>query len=203
MFHVKHEVWDLLDQASGRELDTTARGRLSTYTELALERAMPAGMVGRTDAEGFAQRHLADSLRVVPLLDARHIADAGTGAGLPGVPVAIALPDVDVTLIEQRRQRIAFLELVAERIALPRLRIVHAGLSRVEERFDVVLARAIGDATDTWRRTRQLLRPGGRVVYWAGERFDAAIDGPPDAACSTVGTSTLAMAGPLVIMAQL
>ena len=44
MFHVKHEVWDLLGQVSGRALDTTARGRLSTYTELALERAMPAGM---------------------------------------------------------------------------------------------------------------------------------------------------------------
>jgi 16S rRNA (guanine527-N7)-methyltransferase len=126
----------------------------------------------------------------------------GSGAGLPGVPIAIAVPGAHVVLAEPRRSRVAFLELVVDELHLENA-TVHAG--RVEDLapgYDVTLARGFAGPVATWGSARRLLRGTGRLFYWAGASFDPARDGPPDALVDVHRRADLESAGPIVIMAR-
>ena len=120
---MKHEAWAGQAHGVGSPLDGDQLERLAAYVDLMREQAIPAGMVAPSDTARLWDRHIVDSLRAVPLLSGvLELADLGSGAGLPGVPLAVALPRLRVALIEQRRQRVGFLELVVERLGLPNVR---------------------------------------------------------------------------------
>lgn len=185
-------------------LDGTQTDRLERFEDLLRERAAALGMIARNDLTRLRERHVLDSLRAAPALPeaVRSVLDLGSGAGLPGIPVAIARPDLAVTLSETRHQRIAFLELVVTELGLSHVS-VHAG--RAEDApgpFEACLARAFRDAAGSWTVSRKLLRPQGCLVYFAGARFDVARDVPAGVAASVAPTSSLANAGPLVIMTR-
>jgi len=202
MFHVKHEAWAEMAAAAGVDLDERALHLLDRYETLLRDRAIPMGMVAPSDTDRLFERHILDGLRALPHLGtARTLADAGSGGGVPGVPIAVGAPALRVTLIEPRRQRVAFLELVREELGLRHVVIRQARVRALDDRFDVVTARAFGGAAATWEATAPLLAPGGRVIYWAGERFDPDRDSPSGAVVDMVTTSGVAMSGPLAIMA--
>ena len=204
MFHVKHEAWVRMAREVGADLDDEALGRLDRYVGLLLDRAIPAGMVAPSDAERLFERHALDGLRAVPHLGAAaSLIDAGSGAGIPGVPIAVARPDLPVTLVDPRRQRVAFLELVRDELALTALDVRQGRAQSVGIEADVVTARALGDAMATWEATSRLLRLGGRLIYWAGGTFDPGRDSPAGASVEVLPTSGVAMPGPLVIMTPL
>jgi 16S rRNA (guanine527-N7)-methyltransferase len=143
--------------------------KLGSYAELLRQRAVPLGIVARSDASRLRERHIDDSMRALPCLDdARSAADVGSGAGLPGIPLAIARPDMPFWLIEPRRSRAAFLELCVEALGLANVRVVAARAEDAAVVVDVCLARAVDDALGAWSVARRLLRPGGWVVYFAG-----------------------------------
>ena len=204
MFHVKHEAWAGLARDMGVELDAAALQRVDLFATLLLERAIPAGMIAPSDAERLFERHVLDGLRAVPHLGAAvSLIDAGSGAGIPGVPIAVARPDLAVTLLEPRRQRVAFLELVRDDLGLASVTVRQGRAESVDDRADVVAARALGDASATWEATARLLTPGGRVFYWAGGTFDPRRDRPSGASVELVITTGVAMPGPLAIMAPM
>ena len=204
MFHVKHEAWVGLARDVGVELDEVAVQRVDRFAALLLERAIPAGMIAPSDAERLFERHVLDGLRAVPHLGtAASLIDAGSGAGIPGVPIAVARPDLVVTLLEPRRQRVAFLELVRDDLGLTSVTVRHGRAESVDDRADVVTARAFGDASATWEVTARLLVPGGRVIYWAGGTFDPRRDRPAGVSVELVTTTGVAMPGPLAIMAPM
>lgn len=120
--------------------------------------------------------HLADSLVALELdsvRTARAVADLGSGAGVPGLPLAIALPDANVTLIESASRKCAFLERTASVCGLRNVRVVHA---RAEvwppgiESFDLVSARALGPLEVVVEYAAPLLELGGTLVVWRGRR---------------------------------
>lgn len=193
---MKHEGWP-----SG--LSEHAAPLLDRYLALLLRYALPRGMISTADAAQVRERHLADSLRALPALTpSERAVDMGSGAGLPGVPLAIAVPDLHVVLAESRRTRIAFLELVIDELGLQNAS-VHAG--RVEDlprAFDVALARGFGDAGDSWRAAREVLTRAGRLFYWAGASFDAARVAPENAQVEVLEQPGLESQGPLVIMTR-
>ena len=204
MFHVKHEAWARLALDVGVELDEVALRRVDRFATLLLERAIPAGMIAPSDAERLFERHVLDGLRAVPHLGgAASLIDAGSGAGIPGVPIAVARPDLAVTLLEPRRQRVAFLELVRDDLGLESVTVRHGRAESVDDRADLVTARALGAASATWDATARLLTPGGRIIYWAGGTFDPARDRPHGASMELVTTAGVAMPGPLAIMAPM
>jgi len=126
----------------------------------------------------------------------------GSGAGLPGVPLAIVTAGLHVVLAESRRTRIAFLELVIEELELPNAS-VHAGrVQELPQGFDVALARGFGDAVATWNAARSVLTHGGRLLYWAGASFEVGRDAPTDAHVELHGSPGLESQGPIVIMAR-
>jgi 16S rRNA (guanine527-N7)-methyltransferase len=201
MFHVKHEPWG---PAAGLALDARQTTQLDRYEDLLADRAVPLGMIAEADLPRLAERHILDALRGAPLLprEVGTVCDLGSGAGLPGIPVAIARPDATVTLVEPRRNRAAFLELAVERLGLGNAE-VHPG--RAEDLpdggFDACLARAFAPLRPTWEAARRLLRPTGILLFWAGRGADLHADAPADARLTISPTSPLAEAGPIVIMA--
>lgn len=204
MFHVKHE--GLIADAGplGVILDTEQAALLDRYEALLRGRAAALGMIAAGDLGRLRERHILDSLRAVPALPEGpvEVVDMGSGAGLPGIPVAIARPDAHVVLAESRRQRIAFLELAATELGLGNVS-VHAGRAETApSAAGACLARAFRDARGSWEVAKMLLGPTGRLVYFAGSAFEPARDLPTTAAATVLPTSSLANAGPLVIMTR-
>jgi 16S rRNA (guanine527-N7)-methyltransferase len=198
---VKHEGLTAQADALGVILTSPQSESLVRYETLVRKRAAALGMIARGDLGRLRERHVLDSLRAVCVLEgAADALDLGSGAGFPGIPVAIALPELRMRLTETRAQRLAFLELVVMELRLPNVS-VHAG--RAEQAtgtVDACLARAFRDARTSWRVAGPHLRPGGRLIYFAGSGFDAARDLPGDATATILPPSSLAKSGPLVIM---
>jgi 16S rRNA (guanine527-N7)-methyltransferase len=203
-FHVKHEGLIAAAGVLGVRLAPPQAERLVEYEALVRERAAALGMVARGDLSRLRDRHILDSLRAAAVLDgvARDALDLGSGAGLPGIPVAIALPDLRMTLTETRRQRLAFLELAVMELGLANVSVRAGRAEHAACQVDACLARAFRDASASWRVAGPLLRPGGRLVYFGGAGFDAARDLPGDATATILPASSLAKSGPLVIMTR-
>jgi 16S rRNA (guanine(527)-N(7))-methyltransferase RsmG len=171
----------------GLDLDAQVVDRLDAFARLLETRAVPLGMIGKDDADRIVSRHVLDSLRASRALlelHARTIVDLGSGAGLPGIVVAIASPEVVITLAEVRPKRAAFLELVVERLGV-RNAEVHVGPAAglPPHAFDAATARAFAPPALAWVTARPLLREGGSLVFFAGasESIPAELPGahPP------------------------
>jgi 16S rRNA (guanine527-N7)-methyltransferase len=135
------------------------------------------------DRDQAATAHVADSLAalVLPqLAEAAALVDIGSGAGFPGLPVAVARPDAAVTLLESQRRKCVFLAEAIRAVSVPNARVLCA---RAEEwrdgagGFDAALARAVASQPVVLEYAAPLLRVGGVLVDWRGRR-----DGPEEAA---------------------
>jgi 16S rRNA (guanine527-N7)-methyltransferase len=199
---------DLWRQALGLgvDLDDDRAARLIGFERLLAERAVPLGAVARSDVARIRERHILDSLRAAPLLrEAERVYDLGSGAGLPGIVVAIALPQVRMVLVDRRASRAAFLELAVEELALPNARVFAGPVEEVAARADACLARAFAPLQRSWEVAERVLGPGGRLVYFGGRELgeEGSIDLPAGAVLEAViRTPVLESAGPLVIMAR-
>ncbi|MGZ5352264.1 MAG: 16S rRNA (guanine(527)-N(7))-methyltransferase RsmG [Actinomycetota bacterium] len=186
---MKHGDQSLARLAAGFGVELPEDGvrRLEMFETLLLERAVPLGMVAMSDAGRIRLRHVGDSLRAVAALRPpdRLAYDVGSGAGLPGIVVAISRPDLAVSLVEPRRTRVAFLELAVEALGLENVSVVEARIEDLTESADVCFARAFAPQAAAWRAVRRLLRQGGRLVYFAG-----AAEGVERAAGQAPGSST-------------
>ncbi|MGH2641098.1 MAG: 16S rRNA (guanine(527)-N(7))-methyltransferase RsmG [Actinomycetota bacterium] len=176
---------------------------LEAFEALLAEHAIPRGMVASSDRELLWERHVLDSLRAVPHLGTVElpVVDLGSGAGLPGIPVAVAQPDLLLTLAEPRQVRVAFLELVVERLSLPNVRVFPRPAEELAEAAEVCLARGFGNPARTWSAARRLLHQDGSLIYWAGSTFRPD-QVPQDARITAIGTPTLESGGPIVIMTR-
>ena len=200
---MKHEGLEQAAAALGVNLSPTQIELLQRYEELLERRAAELSMIARSDLSRLRDRHVLDSLRAGPVLpDAGRVLDLGSGAGLPGIPVAIARPELWVSLSETRHQWIAFLELVIQELSLPNVDVQAGRAEEASGPFEACLARAFRDAPASWRVAQRLLTPEGCLVYFAGARFDLARDVPAGVLARPVPTSPLANAGPLVIMTR-
>ena len=198
MFHVKHEGRRATAGMTGRQIE-----QLAIFERVLLDHAIPIGAVARGDAARLRERHIEDSLRGADLVPeaARTLCDLGSGAGLPGIPLAIALPDLRVTLAERRRNRRALLELAADAVGLASVSI-EGRLEDLAGPFDVCVARAFADAAGSWAAAQRILAPGGVLLYWAGVGATTTLP-PLDGVWVRHGARAgLAPGGPVVIMGR-
>jgi 16S rRNA (guanine527-N7)-methyltransferase len=155
-----------LREAQLRQLEAVLR-------ELAENPRAPTSVREPSQAGGT---HVADSLVGLDVEEVRgagQIADLGSGAGFPGVPLAVALPDANVALVESQRRKCAYLETVRAHAALANVEVVCA---RAEEwvgglgRNDAVVARALAPQSVVVEYAAPLLRDGGVLADWRGRR---------------------------------
>jgi 16S rRNA (guanine527-N7)-methyltransferase len=199
VFHVKHEGWDSRDRAHG--ITERQGSLLRLYEELLGTVALPRGMVAASDAPRLWSRHIVDGLRGAPLVSSRAglAYDLGSGAGLPGIPIAVARPELTVVLAEHRRSRSAFLELVVRELALPNVQ-VHVGRAEdLSPGADACFARAFRRPRECWRIAEPLLAQHGALLYWAGSRSEIYVEGP---SIEAFFTPELADVGPIVMMTR-
>ena len=137
--------------------------RLDAFGELVRHWNRAYSLVSRRDADRLETRHIADSLSLVPWIEGVRLADIGSGAGFPGIPLAIAGPQWRVTLVERSEKKARFL-----RQALIELEIENAEVVLKDARafdpdtpFDTVTVRAVAKPMIAWQIARRLLRHEG------------------------------------------
>jgi 16S rRNA (guanine527-N7)-methyltransferase len=124
----------------------------------------------KSDAD-FVTRHLLDSLSVVPYLHGRNVIDIGSGAGLPGIPVALACPDISVTLLDSNAKRCRFLRQVQAQLKLQNVSIVQQRAEKFHphEKFDSLLSRAFSSLSSFIACSGHLLADGGQLLAMKGQ----------------------------------
>ncbi len=150
-----------------------------------------AGLTSVRDREGIFNRHLLDSLSLLAfseVANTQSIADVGSGAGLPGLPLAIALPNACFVLIESNHRKCDFIEETAALVGLDNTAVActraeEAGRSSFRESFDVALARAVAPLPVVLEYTLPLVSVGGFALLSRGARRD----GDSAAAASVAG----------------
>jgi 16S rRNA (guanine527-N7)-methyltransferase len=122
------------------------------------------------DPAEMVTRHLLDSLAVLPLAEGRVI-DVGAGAGLPGVPLALAHPALNVTLLDSNGKKARFLRHVQRTVPLTNVEVVEARAEGFEPpaRYDTVMTRAFGSLAEFCAAAARLCAPGGRLVAMKGK----------------------------------
>ena len=134
------------------------------------------GLLGPRESERIWERHLLSGAALGDLVAASAaVVDLGSGAGLPGIPLAIARPDLEVTLVEPMLRRVRFLEEVVTSLQLP----VGVQRARAEElapaSLQVVVCRAVAPLSRLVELVLPLLRPGGELLAVKGERVETEL----------------------------
>ncbi len=115
-------------------------------------------------------KHLLDSLSVQPFLRGTRIADVGTGAGFPGIPLAIVNPDREFTLLDSTAKKLKFVDHVAQLLGLSNIKTWHTRAEdyKPEQRFDIVISRAVGPVVRFMQWSSHLCVGGGRLLAMKG-----------------------------------
>lgn len=179
MFHVKHvEVSAAPRGADGIFGANVERAR--RYAEILAGAGVERGLIGPREVDRLWDRHILNSAAVAELLERdERVADIGSGAGLPGIPLALARPDLRLTLIEPLLRRSDFLREVIDdlgiEVTVVRGRAEESAVTHQVGDMDAVVSRAVASLDKLTKWSLPLLRPGGRMLAIKGERADDEI----------------------------
>lgn len=151
---------------------------LQRYVDLLTSVGVERGLIGPREVDRIWSRHIDNSLALAGLLaEGSDVVDVGSGAGLPGVPLAIARPDLRMTLLEPLLRRATFLSEAAAALDLPdRVRVVRARAENHRQTYDVVVARAVAPLGRLVGWCEPLLAPDGVLLALKGLTSEAEID---------------------------
>ena len=156
---------------------------LERFAGMMLERNKVMNLTAITEPRDVAALHLLDSLALLPLAGLEHerLVDVGCGAGFPGMPLAIARPSLEVTLLDSQRKRIDFLEEAREALGLENAVCVHgraeefAGEHR--ERFDAAVSRAVAALPVLCELCLPLVKVGGQMLAMKSSHSQEELQG--------------------------
>lgn len=136
------------------------------------------GLIGPLELPRIWTRHILNCAIVAPLLNPGHVGDVGSGAGLPGLVLAIARPDVDFVLIEPMERRVAWLSEQVDELGLDNVSVVRdrAEDVRLTQPLDQVTARAVSAFRKLIPLTAPLLRDGGELILMKGAGAAAEVE---------------------------
>jgi len=121
------------------------------------------------DRDKIVSHHLLDSLAVLPHIEAARCADVGSGAGFPGIPLAIARPDWEMVLVESNQKKATFLRQAAIELDLPNVSVFADRVESLEGSFDLVISRAFSETGEFVRLSRHLVGRGGHLAAMKGQ----------------------------------
>ena len=147
------------------------------FTEALARHGEELGLIGPLELPRLWTRHVLNSALVAPLLRPGRVGDVGSGAGLPGLVLAIMRPDVSFTLIEPMERRVAWLERQTGELELANVEVVRARAeeSKLKGALDQVTARAVSALRTLIPITAPLLKPGGELVLMKGAGVEGEV----------------------------
>ena len=163
------------------ELDANVQSRLIDFIRLLVKWNRAYNLTAVRQPEQMVTRHLLDSLVIGPYLQGPSILDVGTGAGLPGIPLALAYPDHHFTLLDSNGKKIRFVTQAVAELGLANVDVIQ---SRVEAfqpagRFDTITARAYASIEELVSQTKHLLADGGQYLIMKGVYPVAEVEAMP------------------------
>lgn len=170
-------------RALGLELGGAARSQLLRHLELLEKWNRIHNLTAVQDKVKAVSVHLLDSLSVVPYLEGKRFLDVGSGAGFPGIPIAVARPEIQMDLLDSNHKKYAFLKQAIAELGLKNARAV---CERVESwrpagQFDCIISRALAEIAEVVALVKHLLAPGGVIAAMKGiHPFEEIERIPPD-----------------------
>ncbi len=165
-------------------LSDTQYNQLDLFYELLIEKNKVMNLTAITEFDEVLVKHFADSLSICTALPEgiNSVCDLGTGAGFPGIPMAIAYPDIQFTLIDSLNKRIKFLQEVVDALGLKNVTLIHsraeeAGRNKTyREQFDLVVSRAVANIATLSEYCLPLVKVGGYFISFKSGDIKEEID---------------------------
>lgn len=151
-------------------LTPPAQATLMQFLHLLVKWNATYNLTAVREIEQMVPRHLLDSLAVLPFVRGPRVVDVGTGAGLPGIPLAIARPDWQLVLLDSNAKKLRFVTQAVHELGITNVELVHSTAEKYApmQPFDTVIARAFAAIPDMLQSSRHLCAPGGTVVAMKG-----------------------------------
>lgn len=148
------------------------------YFELLIDWNQRTNLVSKNDLPRFAEYHILDSLKVcsfINFFNIKRILDFGSGAGLPGVPIAIAFPQIEIFLVDSRKKRCIFLNEIKKNFSYLNINVIHSKAESMPENFngffDIVITRAVYDFKTFYLVSKRFLNDNGALVSIKGDNI--------------------------------
>lgn len=155
---------------AGLDLPESVRQQLLDYLALIQKWNKVHNLTAVRDPEEMVTLHLLDSLSVLPHIKSGRLLDVGSGAGLPGIPLALCLPDLQVTVMDSSHKKASFMRQVKTELNISNLEVVCGRVEdyQPEQLFDIVISRAFSDLNQFVTLTRHLCKADGQWLAMKG-----------------------------------
>ncbi len=150
--------------------------KIERYADILRSWGIERGLIGPREGDRIWERHIANCLPVTTLIpEGVKVVDIGSGAGLPGIVIALARPDLEITLIEPLQRRVDFLNEVIAELELP-ITVIRGKSESIKKSFDVVTARAVAPLPKLLNISWHLVKAKGALLAMKGESAQEEID---------------------------
>jgi 16S rRNA (guanine527-N7)-methyltransferase len=168
-----HDIVEAIDRGSrslGLDLDQATLDQLGAFVRLLEKWNRVYNLTAVREPLVMVNRHILDSLAVAAYLRGCSLLDVGTGAGLPGLPLAIARPSLQVTLLDVNAKKLRFVRQVVAELGLRNVCVEQARMQEYQpgRAFDMVISRAVSSLDVLYRQSRHLLGANGRMLFMKG-----------------------------------
>ena len=192
------EFYDLMAKAAedvGLELTTEQYDQFITYMRLLQEWNEKINLTAILEDEEIIKKHFIDSIKAFKRDEFKknvNMIDVGTGAGFPGIPIAIMNPNINVTLLDSLNKRIKFLDIVISKLGLKNIKTIHsraedgARNKKLREKFDIATSRAVANMSVLSEYCLPYVKVGGKFIALKGPAVDQEIE-ESDVAIKTLG----------------
>ena len=192
------EFYDLMAKAAedvGLELTTEQYDQFITYMRLLQEWNEKINLTAILEDEEIIKKHFIDSIKAFKRDEFKknvNMIDVGTGAGFPGIPIAIMSPNINVTLLDSLNKRIKFLDIVISKLGLKNIKTIHsraedgARNKKLREKFDIATSRAVANMSVLSEYCLPYVKVGGKFIALKGPAVDQEIE-ESDVAIKTLG----------------
>ena len=154
---------ELLAYFKGRE------DQIQRYAELLKGAGIERGLIGPKEGDRIWERHIANCIPITTILPENvRLVDIGSGAGLPGIVIALARPDLKVSLVEPLQRRLDFLNEVVAELGIP-VEVIRGRAERVKKQFEIVTARAVAPLEKLINISWHMIPKGGSLMAMKGE----------------------------------
>ncbi len=176
----KDTVFNIIND-SGLQLEEDAMDKLEIYVDLLIKSNRSINLISPGDIPDIWRRHILDSLSplLLGIINQRGLlVDVGSGAGLPGIPLAIAAPKLSVIMIESTGKKARFIERVIDRLDIVNARVFNTRIEdyEIETKFDYCVCRAFSSILNSLHLFPKMTKRAGRIIFYKGPGVESEIE---------------------------